>query len=173
MVGFAALFGIALYCTAWTIYLSVPHTLAGWRDIKALLSQSGFRDVVISLGSTYFLYIFASAMHFEIWHLFTSFIQYMFFLPSYVSVLTIYSIANLHDLAWGTKGSTSIKDLGGAEKSKKNDEGKNVVQVSIPTAPDDVDALWMHMKKEISTPYVPVHVKRDPDTKKAEHYANQ
>lgn len=75
MVGFAVLFGIALYCTAWTIYLSVPHTLAGWKDIKALFAVPGFRDIVISLGSTYFLYIFASLLHAEPWHLFTSFIQ--------------------------------------------------------------------------------------------------
>jgi chitin synthase len=34
---------VALYCTAWTIWLSVPHTAAGWSDIGALLKQSGFR----------------------------------------------------------------------------------------------------------------------------------
>lgn len=95
----------------------------------------------------------------------------MFFLPSYVSVLSIYSIANLHDLAWGTKGSTSVKDLGGA-KAKKNEAGKQTVEVNIPTVPDDVDALWLHMRKEMGTPYVPVHQKRDQNTKQADHYAN-
>lgn len=47
---FAVLFVIALYCTVWTIYLSVPHTTAGWSDIGALFSQSGFRDIAISIG---------------------------------------------------------------------------------------------------------------------------
>lgn len=75
--------------------------------------------------------------------------------------------------AWGTKGSTSTKDLGGATKSKKGDDGKAMVEVKIPTAPEDVDALWLHMKKEIGTPYVAAHVKRDQDTKKSDHYANQ
>jgi chitin synthase len=37
---------------------------------------------VISLMATYGLYFIASFMHFEPWHMFTSFIQYMFFLPS-------------------------------------------------------------------------------------------
>ncbi|KAL8278351.1 hypothetical protein RQP46_009243 [Phenoliferia psychrophenolica] len=171
MTVFAALFGIALYCAAWTIWLAVPHTEAGWRDIKSLLGQSAFRDIVISIGATYGLYIISSLLHAEPFHLITSFVQYMFIMPSYVIVLTIYSFANLHDLAWGTKGSTSTKDLGGATK-KKGDDGKETVQVDIPTAPEDVDALWLHMRKEVSTPYVAVHQKRDIDTKQADHFAN-
>lgn len=43
MCVFAILFGIALFCTGWTIYLAVPHTAAGWRDISSLLDQSAFR----------------------------------------------------------------------------------------------------------------------------------
>lgn len=43
MFGFATLFGIALYCTVWTIYLAVPHTLEGWKNFDELLKQSGFR----------------------------------------------------------------------------------------------------------------------------------
>lgn len=35
-----------------------------------------------------------------------------------------------------------MKDLGGATK-KKTDDGKELVEVDIPTAPDDVDALWL------------------------------
>lgn len=65
-----------------------------------------------------------------------------------------------------------MKDLGGASK-KKGDDGKETVEVKIPTAADDVDALWLHMRKEVGTPEVKVHQKRDPDAKKADHYANQ
>lgn len=32
---------------------SVPHTSAGWQDVSALLADSTFRDIVISLGATY------------------------------------------------------------------------------------------------------------------------
>lgn len=66
---------VALYCTGWTIWLAVPHTLAGWKNIKSLLDESAFRDIVISIGSTYGLYIIASLLHAEPWHLFTSFLQ--------------------------------------------------------------------------------------------------
>ncbi|KAK4055626.1 hypothetical protein OIV83_000172 [Microbotryomycetes sp. JL201] len=170
MVCFAALFGIALYCTAWTIYLAVPHTLEGWKDITSLLKKSGFRDIVVSIGATFGLYLLSSIIHLDPWHLFTCFIQYMFLLPSYVCVLPIYAFSNLHDLAWGTKGSTSAKDLGSAKKTKEN--GKEVLELSIPTAPEDVDQLWLNMKKEISTPFVAKHQKRSFDVKQADHFAN-
>ena len=45
-------------------------------------TNATFRDIVISLAATYGLYFIGSFMHFEPWHMFTSFIQYMFWLPS-------------------------------------------------------------------------------------------
>ncbi|SGY80101.1 BQ5605_C008g05303 [Microbotryum silenes-dioicae] len=170
MTSFAVLFGIALYCTVWTIYLSVPHTLSGWKNIDALLQRSGFRNIVISLAATYGMYLISSILHYDPWHLFTCFIQYMFLLPSFISVLTIYSFANLHDLAWGTKGSTVIKDLGHAAKTKDKD-GQDIVEVDIPTAPDDIDALWIQMRKEMSQPVIETHTKRTIDQKQADRFA--
>ncbi|KAK4057958.1 hypothetical protein OIO90_001177 [Microbotryomycetes sp. JL221] len=170
MTCFASLFGIALYCTGFTIYLAVPHTLQGWQDIGGLLRQSGFRDIVISVGATFGLYLLSSIIHLDPWHLFTCFIQYMFLLPTYVCVLPIYAFSNLHDLAWGTKGSTTTKDLGSAKKTKEN--GQEMFEVTLPTAPDDIDELWRNMQKEIATPYVEKHEKRSFDVKQADHFAN-
>ncbi|KAM0748706.1 glycosyltransferase family 2 protein [Meredithblackwellia eburnea MCA 4105] len=174
MVIFSLIFAIALYCTAWTIWLAVPHTEAGWRNIKTLLAESAFRDIVISVGATYGMYLIASLLHAEPWHLFTSFIQCqstIFLVRSHGRALTTYPFSNLHDLAWGTKGSTGMKDLGGATK-KKADDGKDLVEVDIPTAPEDVDALWLHMRKEISVPFKEVHKKRDVDQRQADRFAN-
>ncbi|KAM0788848.1 hypothetical protein ACM66B_002933 [Microbotryomycetes sp. NB124-2] len=170
MTCFAALFAIALYCTGWTIYLAVPHTLEGWKDIGALLKQSGFRDIVISIGATYGMYLLASVIHLDPWHLLTCFIQYMFLMPTYICVLPIYAFSNLHDLAWGTKGSTTAKDLGSAKKTSEN--GKDLLEVTLPTAPEDVNQLWLNMQKEISTPFVAKHQKRSFDVKQADHFAN-
>lgn len=41
-----------------------------------------FREIVISLAATYGLYFIGSLMHFEPWHMFTCFLQYLFLLPS-------------------------------------------------------------------------------------------
>ncbi|BGP14920.1 hypothetical protein JCM10213v2_002875 [Rhodosporidiobolus nylandii] len=171
MTVFAALFCIAAYCTAWTVYQQVPHTAAGWSDINSLFSDSAFRDIVIALASTYVLYFVSSILHAEPWHMFTSFIQYLLFMPSYISVLSIYSFANLHDLAWGTKGDTTVKDLGGAKKAK-NADGKEVLEVALPTKEDDIDALWTHMRQELNTPAPEVKQKRSVDQKVADHFAN-
>ncbi|KAK4701751.1 chitin synthase, partial [Phenoliferia sp. Uapishka_3] len=150
MIMFAILFGIALYCAAWTIWLAVPHTEAGWKNITTLLKQSAFR--VLTIYGWCLI-----SRHARVFANLTS-----AHLPAF---------ANLHDISWGTKGSTEIKDLGGATK-KKDSEGKELVEINIPTAPDDVDALWQHMRKEVSTPFVAKHQKRDIDTKQADHFAN-
>lgn len=49
---------------------------------RLIKSNAAFRDIVISLAATYGLYFIGSFMHFEPWHMFTCFIQYMFLLPS-------------------------------------------------------------------------------------------
>jgi chitin synthase len=48
--------------------------------------------------ATYGLYFISSFMHMEPWHMFTSFIQYMFFLPSCECV--IHSYWSGADLSW-------------------------------------------------------------------------
>lgn len=69
------------------------------------LYQSGFRDIVLALAATYGLYILSSILHFDPWHLVTSFLQYLLLVPSFIIVLTIYSFANTHDLAWYVRSS--------------------------------------------------------------------
>lgn len=70
----------------------------------------------------------------------------------------------------GTKGDTTVKDLGKASKTKTSD-GKEVLEVSLPTRPDDVDKLWSEMRSELATPRVDVKSKRSAEAKQADHYA--
>ncbi|KAI5818618.1 chitin synthase [Pyronema omphalodes] len=74
-----------------------------------IFANSIFRDLVVSLSSTYILYFVASFMYLEPWHMFTSFLQYLLLSPSYINVLNIYAFCNVHDISWGTKegGKTS------------------------------------------------------------------
>ena len=45
-------------------------------------------------------------------------------------------------MTWGTKGDNgAAKDLGSAKKVKGED-GKEMMEVAVPTARDDVDQLW-------------------------------
>ncbi|KAF8512708.1 chitin synthase 2 [Gautieria morchelliformis] len=166
---------ITLWCAAWTVYLAVPHTLAGWKDFGHLVETNAtFREIasVISLAATYGLYLFSSILHFEPWHMFTSFLQYMFLLPTCDSILVMYAMCNLHDVTWGTKGDNgAAKDLGGAKKVKDAD-GKELLEVEIPTAREDVDSMWAASRASLRHPVPQEKEHRDAATKLADHDRN-
>ncbi|KAF8559990.1 glycosyltransferase family 2 protein [Imleria badia] len=161
---------ITLWCAGYTVYLAVPHSVSGWKNIGNLVATNqAFREIVISLGATYGLYFVSSFMHFEPWHMFTSFIQYMFLLPSYVNILMMYAMCNLHDVTWGTKGdNTTAKDLGGAKKIK-GDGGKVMMEVEIPTAREDVDQLWAASRASLKVKAPEAKEHRDAATKQSDH----
>jgi chitin synthase len=164
---------VTLYCAGYTVYLAVPHTTAGWEDFPQLVKTTpALRDIVISLAATYGLYLIGSIMHLEVWHLFTSFLAYLFLLPSYVNILMMYAMCNLHDVTWGTKGDNgAAKDLGGAKKVQ-GDGGKELMEVEVITQREDVDQLWLAAKSsmKIKPPEEKEH--RDAATKQADHDRN-
>ncbi|TFK56805.1 chitin synthase 2 [Heliocybe sulcata] len=164
---------ITLWCAGYTVYMAVPHSVSGWEHIGSLIENNkAFREIVISLVATYGLYFIASFMHFEPWHMFTSFIQYMFLLPSYVNILMMYAMCNLHDVTWGTKGDNgSSKDLGGAKKIK-DDAGNEMMELELPSAREDVDQLWAASRSALR--YKPAEEKehRDAATKQSDHDRN-
>ncbi|OAX42658.1 glycosyltransferase family 2 protein [Rhizopogon vinicolor AM-OR11-026] len=164
---------ITLWCAGWTVYLAVPHTLAGWEDFPNLVATNQtFREIVISLAATYGLYLFSSILHFEPWHMFTSFVQYMFLLPSYVNILMMYAMCNLHDVTWGTKGDNgAAKDLGGAKKVK-GENGKDMMEIEIPTAREDVDRMWAASRSSLKIKPPEEKEHRDAATKQADHDRN-
>lgn len=136
------------------------------------MENQTFQQIVIAFAATYGLYLISSFMHFEPWHMFTSFAQYMFLLPSYVNILMMYAMCNLHDVTWGTKGDNgAAKDLGGAKKVK-GDDGKEVMEVEIPTAREDVDQLWTASRAALRLPAPEEKQRRDAATKQADHDRN-
>jgi len=164
---------ITTWCAGYTVFLAVPHTVAGWKDILNLIKvNKALQDIVIALLATYGMYFISSLIHFEPWHMFTSFIQYMFLLPSYVNILMMYAMCNLHDVTWGTKGDNgAAKDLGGAKKVK-GDDGKEFMEVEIPTAREDVDQLWAASRAALKHKPPEEKQHRDSATKQADHDRN-
>ncbi|KAL7422351.1 Chitin synthase, class 2 [Cryptotrichosporon argae] len=164
---FAACQGILLYCAGWTVYNAVPHTVAGWEDFGSLFSNKTFLDLAMSLIATYGLYLISSILYLEPWHMFTSFVQYLFLLPSYVNILLIYAFCNLQDVSWGTKGDNgTAKDLGSAKKVDK--DGKEMAEVAVPTRQEDVEALWQQARSEMRVPVKEQHQKRSAETKRSD-----
>lgn len=88
--------------------------------ILDLLKQEKFRDIQVSVASTYGLYIASAILYLDPWHMRVSFIQYMLWPPSSINILMIYAFTNTYDVSWGTKGDTGIvADLEQAKVEKK------------------------------------------------------
>jgi chitin synthase len=173
MIAFGLCNIIALVCAGFTVYAAAPKSIKEWQNFGHLIETNRtFRDIVISLAATYGLYFIGSFMHFEPWHMFTSFLQYMFLLPSYVNILMMYAMCNLHDVSWGTKGDNgSAKDLGGAKKTKDAD-GNEVMEVELPTAREDVDQLWAASRAALRQKAPEEKEHRDASTKQADNDRN-
>lgn len=179
IVAFGTLFYLLLYCTGWTIYLQLDNahllTPGGWTGshvVKLILNQSGIRSLVISIISTYVLWLLASIWMLDPWHMFTCMIQYLFLMPTYITILSIYSLANLHDVSWGTKGDNgAATDLGHA-KAQKGKDGETVVEAKVPTSAADAEELWHHAQMDLAQPKKEEKQKRSQAVKESDHKQN-
>ncbi|KAF9923799.1 Chitin synthase, class 1 [Linnemannia zychae] len=171
MVFFAFLMAYMTFCATWLTYLGISNALAaGITTLSAVLNDPTFRNVILSLASTYGLYIFASVLYLEPWHMVTSFVQYLCMMPSYVNVLNVYAFCNTHDVSWGTKGDTIEKMDLGAVKSSSKEGAAAEVTVDLPTEQTDINDSYqlaldsLTQKSETSTQ------KRDAKTKQEDYY---
>ncbi|OCH88482.1 glycosyltransferase family 2 protein [Obba rivulosa] len=114
MAGFAI---ITVYMMWAVVFLSIKGVQNAIGAVKTpkildLFVNPLFRDIVVSLFATVGVYVMASIIQLDVWHLITSFVQYMLMIPSYINVLNVYAVRT-YDVSWGTKGDTQISyDLG-------------------------------------------------------------
>ncbi|RDB24703.1 Chitin synthase 3 [Hypsizygus marmoreus] len=100
------------------IFFSMLMVYLVYASIKCSVqaaTQGGSTNSVMlfSVVVTYGLYLFASILAFDPWHMLTSFIPYLLLSPTYINVLNIYAFCNLDDISWGTKQDSVVeKDLG-------------------------------------------------------------
>ncbi|CCM04085.1 uncharacterized protein FIBRA_06244 [Fibroporia radiculosa] len=106
--------------------------------IVRIFTNSVARDIVISLLSTYGLYIISSLIALDPWHMVTSFVQYLLIAPSYIMILNVYAFANIHDISWGTKTEVVDKDPNQAVPGKN----KNEVKLRLPTEKEELDRAY-------------------------------
>lgn len=96
----------------------------------------------------------------------TSIVQYYLMAPSFVSVFGVYSMCNVHDVSWGTKGSDKIEtDLGVVG-------GKNgQVEINLPTEAKDIDEAYHDAVHVLATKPPKEQKKVDPDQAQQDYYA--
>ena len=87
-------------------------------------TNSIFRSIILSMMATYGLWLYASIIFFEPWHMFTSFIQYILLAPTYINVINVYAFCNVHDvsctfLAFVRAGPSSCRMLQGVRRVQR------------------------------------------------------
>ena len=98
-------------------------------SVESLFKNQVFYTLIVSVLSTYGLWLVASIIMFDPWHMLTSLIQYMLLSPTYTNVLNVYAFCNTHDISWGTKGDDkpdalpSVNTKDGQGKTDLPDEG--------------------------------------------------
>ncbi|CAO1619779.1 unnamed protein product [Jaminaea pallidilutea] len=97
-----------------------------------------YAQMIVSLLATYGVYIISSCIAMDPLHLLTSFVQYLLLSPTFINILQVYAMANIHDFSWGTKGSDGVSnDLGSVTAAGGNPNG--VVEITLPTSQTDID----------------------------------
>ncbi|KAI9339200.1 chitin synthase-domain-containing protein [Zopfochytrium polystomum] len=144
---FALIMASMLYVIAFTLF----STLQGqdWSHVDDILSSPTIYTIFLSLAATYGIYLFASIIHLKPWHMVTSFIQYMLFMPSFVNILMVYAFCNLHDVSWGTKGETKPAQDVAPIHTKPSQQGNPIVVTDLPTQQTDIDAIYEHFLNEL------------------------
>ncbi|GAA6038072.1 hypothetical protein JCM8097_007532 [Rhodosporidiobolus ruineniae] len=121
-----------------TTYMFVAAGICVYHAVKNAGDNLLMAQIVISLASTYGVYVLASLIALDPWHLLTSMLQYMLLAPTYINVLNIYAFANLHDFSWGTKEINQAEiDLGITRKVNQNE-----VNMALPSDQTSLDAVY-------------------------------
>ncbi|CAD6567684.1 MAG: Chitin synthase, class 1 [Cyphobasidiales sp. Tagirdzhanova-0007] len=139
-------------------------------DVTTIFANSIFRAIILSMLATYGLWLYASIIFFEPWHMFTSFIQYILLSPTYINIIAVYAMCNVHDVSWGTKGSTTVATDLGIVKATGPDKEK--VDVDIPKDEKDINAAYEDARHVLAQK-APKEVKSvNPNEKMEDSYKN-
>ena len=162
--------GIMLYLIFATVFITVRSVQITLQSQTKPLSFSDvvtnpvFGGIILSLLSTYVLWLVISFLFLDPWHLFTSFIQYMLMTPTYINILNVYAFCNTHDITWGTKGDDKAAKLPSA-----NMKPGGKVDVNIPQDDHDLNTQYEAEMRIISVK-AEKEVKVVSDAEKQEDY---
>lgn len=121
--------------------------------VTSLFENTVFYTLIVSVMSTYGLWLVASLLMFDPWHMFTSLVQYMMLTPTFTNVLNVYAFCNTHDISWGTKGDDkpdklpTISTKDGSGKTDLPDEGDLNMQYER-----ELQVFSRKFVKEVKTP---------------------
>ncbi|KAF2260467.1 hypothetical protein CC78DRAFT_25118 [Lojkania enalia] len=137
-----------------SIFITVKSVQASVNDedgftIGDIFRDPIFRNLIVSLASTYAMWLIVSILFLDPWHMFTSFIQYLLMTPTYINILNVYAFCNTHDITWGTKGDDKPEKLPSVTLKA---DGKADIQA--PTDDADLNSQYESELRVFSTKYV-------------------
>lgn len=133
-----------------TLDFDFDHGVGGF--LKSFFSSQGAGIVVIALVGTYGVYVIASFLYADPWHIFTSSWAYFFGMTTSINILMVYAFCNWHDVSWGTKGSDKGDSLPSAQTKKDDLKSNFVEEIDKPQA--DIDSQFESTVKRALAPYV-------------------
>ncbi|PLN74736.1 hypothetical protein BDW42DRAFT_181822 [Aspergillus taichungensis] len=120
--------------------------------LQSFFSSSGGGIVLIALVSTYGIYVLASVLYADPWHIITSAWAYFLGMTTSINILMVYAFCNWHDVSWGTKGSDKAEALPSAQTKKDDDSKHNFIEeVDKPQA--DIDSQFESTVKRALAPF--------------------
>lgn len=158
-------FSITVFFAVLMAYLTFAAAYLAVRTVKLVMSENHghfsaamlftnqkFRDLVVSMLSTYLLYGIGAVIHGEPLFMVTSFLQYLLLSPSYINVLNIYSFCNIHDVSWGNRDTPQAKDLGVAKVLAED----GLVTTAVPGVEQELEDSYNSILDDLKVPPPPV-----------------
>ncbi len=138
---------------------AIQTDIAAGFTITMLFTNKVFVTLILSVMSTYGIWLIASIIMFDPWHMVTSLLQYLLLTPTFTNILNVYAFCNTHDISWGTKGDDKAEKL--PSVSTKDGQGKTDL-------PDEGDLnaqydreLQVFGRKEVKVKSVPTPAQLD------------
>ena len=159
-------FGIlGMYLIVISLWLTIKAflevNLTGGNIIEILFTGTNSTAILIaSLAATFGIYLIASILYADPWHMITSFPQYMLIAPSFVNILNVYAFCNLHDVSWGTKGSDKADALPTVDTKKS--KGPDGMVEEIEQEQEDIDNNFRSVVSRAVAPMKKVEVVEKP-----------
>ncbi|KAL4943474.1 hypothetical protein BDV06DRAFT_211043 [Aspergillus oleicola] len=154
---------VQLYVLVLSFYLVANVFTGGMLDfntdngvgafVSSFISSDGGGIVLIALASTYGIYILASILYLDPWHILTSSWAYFLGMTTSINILMVYAFCNWHDVSWGTKGSDKSDALPSATVQKDN-TSKNTFIEEIDKPQADIDSQFESTVKRALAPWV-------------------
>nr|AAF00101.1 chitin synthase 3 [Neurospora crassa] len=129
VVFWAIIFIYLMFAAIYIAVVAIQTDVQKGLSFTDLFRNELFYTLIVSVVSTYGIWLIASLLMFDPWHMVTSMVQYMLLSPTYTNVLNVYAFCNTHDISWGTKGDDkpdklpSVNTKDGQGKTDLPDEG--------------------------------------------------